>query len=144
MNIKAIPMRIDSELLIESVHALLMAGSARWQIDGELRKRAEDEGVAAPTAADVDAAYAACVERWITDAERPPEEDYAYHIAVRKDLIAKSRGRLDYPTAARIAADLAKLQDQYRNARANAPKASKRASNLDRLRNRKPVLKAVK
>lgn len=130
--------------LTKLLHTLLMSGATRAQVDDYLAKQASAEGTPAPSIADIDAAYAAVVQQWMDGADEPAEISYAYHIALRKHLIAKTTTLNDYPTAARIAADLAKLQDQYRSTRQAQERAPARQSAIERLRARNVKLRAVK
>lgn len=129
--------------LAAEVHDLIMIGAARWQVDAELKRRARDANQPVPSKDAIDAAYAEAVERWLADADQAPDEIHAYHIALRKSLIARSVQINDYPTAARIAADLGKLQDQYAAKRAAADKRPQRDNRIAKLRSRRPELKAV-
>jgi len=130
--------------LTQLLHSLLMSGATRAQVEDHLAKQAKDAGTPAPSAAELASAYAAVVQQWMDGADEPAELSYAYHIALRKHLIAKTTMLNDYPTAARIAADLAKLQDQYRSARQAQERAPARAAAIERLRARNIKLRSVK
>jgi hypothetical protein len=93
-----------------------------------------------PTSREIDAAYAALVDDWIADADQAAADIHAYHIALRKHLLHRAQTINDYPTAARIAQDLAKLQDQYASTRAVVPARQER---IARLKARAPRLRAV-
>jgi hypothetical protein len=136
--------QIDSDWLAAVVHDCIMHGAQRWQIDAAIAKAAADQQRPAPTREAVDAAYALCVERWIDDAGANQDEIHAYHIALRKHLLYKAEQINDYPTAARIAQDLAKLQDQYVSQRQAPARQAANAERVARLRNRKPRLRAVR
>jgi len=127
--------------LVELLHQFLMAGAARWQIEQAVAEKYRD--APAPTKEQIDEAYATVVENWIADADQDPDQIHAYHLALRKSLLAKAILINDYPTAARISQDLAKLQDQYQSARVAAAKRPARQSRIDRLRGRKPSLHVV-
>lgn len=127
--------------LIAIVHQLLMHGAARWQIEQAVCEQFRD--APQPTKEQIDAAYAACVENWVNDADQDPDHIHAYHLALRKSLLSKAITINDYPTAARIAQDLAKLQDQYQSARAAAHHKPVRESRIDRLRSRSARLRVV-
>jgi hypothetical protein len=95
------------------IEAALLRGATRAIVDAELQKVSAESGTPMPTREEVDAAYASCVERWIVDAEQDPGGIYAYHVRLRKHLYQKSYVLNDFKTCLAIAADLAKLQNQY-------------------------------
>lgn len=130
--------------LVDLVHSLLMSGAARWQVDDFIAHQARKNDELTPSKAAIDAAYAECIDRWLEDAATPTDEVYAYHIALRKNLINKASTLNDFPTAARIAQDLAKLQDQYADRRAARAAKPAREDRIARLRAKPPRLRAVK
>ena len=90
-----------------------MQGATRAVIEAELRKQSKETGTAMPARAAIDRAYALCLDRWITDAEQESAAIYAYHVRLRKHLYQKAYVLNDFKTCQHIAADLAKLQNQY-------------------------------
>lgn len=121
------------EALIDAVHDLLMNGLARWQIKKKIDEYAVATDQEPPTGSELDAAIAVCVDNWIDDAGQSEREVHAFHLALRKSLIERAISINDYPTAARIAQDLAKLQDQYRqttNAARSKPARQRRIAKL--------------
>ena len=134
----------DADWLCALVHTCAMRGAQRWQIAEAAAAQAAEENRPPPTAAELDAAYAACVERWIEDAGADPMEAHAYHIALRKHLLSQTQQADDYPTAARIAQDLAKLQDQYADRRKAGAVRDQNADRAARLRQRKVALRSVR
>jgi hypothetical protein len=135
---------MSDDWLAAIVHDCIMHGAQRWQIDAAVSAKAEQSHRPAPTPEAIDAAYALCVERWIDDAGATQDEVHAYHIALRKHLLHQAVQINDYPTAARIAQDLAKLQDQYVSQRQAPARQAANADRVARLRNRKPRLRAVR
>ena len=129
--------------LVAVIHRLAMDGAARWQITDAIEANAKAKGERPPTTDEINAAYAECVERWIADAAAPPDEVQAYHLAVRKHLMACAIKINDYPTAARIAADLGKLQDQYDTRRRAALTTPGRDARIARLKGRAVTLRSV-
>lgn len=130
--------------LISLMHQMLMNGAARWQIEQAIAEQHSAGKMSQmPSKEEIDEAYAAVVENWIADADQDPAQAHAYHLALRKSLLTKSIVIKDYPTAARIAQDLAKLQDQYQTAKASTANRPARQSRIERLRGRKPSLRVV-
>lgn len=94
--------------------------------------------------AELDAAYAACVDRWIAQANPAPDELYALHVARREGLYRKAMEQGDVPLAFNILRDQAKLQQQYQNERRQAEAASKESDLEARIKARgRPQLHAV-
>jgi hypothetical protein len=75
--------------------------------------------------AELDAAYAACVDRWIEQANPPAQELYALHVARREGLYRKAMEQGSLDLAFKIAIDIARLQQQYTREVAQAAQADK-------------------
>lgn len=99
--------------LVALVEAALLQGATRPVVEEEIRRNATASQIEMPDIATIDATYAKIVERWITDAEREPEEIYAYHIRLRKHLYQRSYNLNDFKTCLAIAESLAKLQKTH-------------------------------
>lgn len=96
------------------------------------------------TEADLDAAYAACVDQWIAQASLPQAELYALHVARREGLYRKAMDAGDIPLAFNILRDQAKLQQQYQSERRQAEQASKESDLEARIKARgRPALNVV-
>ena len=93
---------------------------------------------------ELDAAYAACVDRWISQANPAPQELYALHVARREGLYRKAMENGDLNLAHKVLVDQARLQQQYRQEVAQAEVASKESDLEARIKARaKPQLHAV-
>lgn len=96
------------------------------------------------TEADLDAAYAAVTDRWIAEANRPPDWLYALHVGLRARLYRKAMDAGDIPLAFNILRDQAKLQQQYQSERRQAEQASKESDLEARIKARgRPALNVV-
>jgi hypothetical protein len=100
--------------LEEIIESALLKGATRGLIDLELNRRAITNGQPAPSAAEINEAYAHIVERWVTDAGQDEDKSFAYHVRLRKHLYQKSFGLNDFKTCLAIAADLAGIEERHR------------------------------
>ncbi len=112
----------ELEGMIESA---LLKGATRAIIEMELARQFQASGLAAPTADEINAAYAQMVERWVTDAGVDEEKAFAYHVRMRKHLYQKSFSLNDFKTCLAIAADLAGLEERHRLRQAKIEKERK-------------------
>lgn len=98
------------------------------------------------TSEGLNAAYAACVERWISEANMEDATLYALHVARREELYRRSIANQDFALAHKILVDQAKLQQQYKSEKARAETASKADELAARINARaagRPKLRAV-
>lgn len=125
---------------IGTVYQSIMLGWPREQVNAWAAN--QDPPV---EAAALDAAYAACVERWITQANRADGELFALHVARREDLYRRAMAASDLALAHKILVDQAKLQQQYRSEQRQAAASDKADALAARIRARagKPALTAV-
>jgi hypothetical protein len=97
------------------IEAALLQGATRAVVEAELIRRAAANATNPPQPAEIDAAYAVILDRWIADAAQDEEKTFAYHVRMRKHLYQKSFSLNDFKTCLAIAADLAKLEEQHRD-----------------------------
>ena len=125
---------------IAYVNQAIMLGWPRAAVDEWARQQEPPV-----SEAEVNAAYAACVEQWVTAANTPDRELYALHVQRREFLYRRAIQAGDDALAHKILVDQAKLQRQYRSEQAQAQKAETEASLIDQIRAKaqKPRLAAV-
>jgi len=124
---------IDANTLTNLVEQALIEGATRTIVELSIDEYCEREKQPRPTAQQIDAAYAACIERWQADALADAAL-YAWHVRVRKHLYQAAIASDDYKGAHAIAKDLAELQQQYKRERATEQRRSDRAAILRSIR----------
>jgi len=92
------------------IEAALLQGATRNVVEEQIHRAATAAGATMPDRGAIDACYAEIVDRWIADAEREPDEIYAYHVRLRKRLYQRSYNLNDFKTCLSIAESLAKLE----------------------------------
>ena len=121
------------------IHEAMVLGWQRRQMNAWAANQ-----VPPVTEQELDAAYAACVDRWISQANPPPQELYALHVARREGLYRKAMEQGSLDLAFKIAIDIARLQQQYTREVAQAAAASKESDLEARIKARgRPQLHAV-
>lgn len=122
------------------VNQAIMLGWPRAQVDAWADQ--QDPPI---TSRVIDAAYAACVEQWLSAANGDDGELFALHVARREDLYRRAMSAGDLGLAHKILIDQAKLQQQYRNEQRRAVDDDKAETLAARIRARtgKPTLTAV-
>jgi hypothetical protein len=106
--------------LATMIEAAILRGATRAVIEAELLKQSTETKTPAPTAEEINAAYAIIVNGWIEDANQTEENAYAYHVRIRKHLYQKSFHLNDFKSCLAIADNLAKLEDKHRERQAKA------------------------
>lgn len=133
------PIEAPSEKVMAMISQALVLGWQRPQMSAWAAAQSP-----AITEQELDAAYAACVDRWIAQANPPQEELYALHVARREGLYRKAMENGDLALAHKVLIDQARLQQQYRQEVAQAEVASKESDLEARIKARaKPKLHAV-
>jgi hypothetical protein len=112
--------------LATMVEGLLLKGCTRHLIEAAIEK--EWTGEPRPTGAEIDGAYAECVDAWVGNASEESGSVHAYHIRARKFLYQKSLVINDYKTALSILKDLAKLEKAYEHQRKKIQEAEEEQS----------------
>ena len=122
------------------VHQAVMLGWSRAHVDDYAR--AQDPPL---SRADIDAAYAACVEHWLTEANTDDSQLYALHVARREELYRRAMKDGDLALAHKVLVDQAKLQRQYKIEQTRAARQDQETALAERLRQRgQPKLSAVR
>lgn len=123
------------------VNKAVMLGWSRGQVDAWAATQSPPV-----SAAEIDAAYAACVDDWLTDANTPDDRLFALHVARREDLYFQARAAGDLALAHKILIDKANLQQQYKTAQRQAATASAAEDLAAKIRaktGKAPALKTV-
>jgi hypothetical protein len=111
--------------LTEIIESALLKGATRAVISLELARQAHANGTKPPSNEEINAAYAAILDRWVEDGNQDEDESYAYHVRMRKHLYQKSFALNDFKTCLAIAADLADVEERHRAYLAKAEKAKR-------------------
>jgi hypothetical protein len=100
--------------LADIIESALLKGATRAVINLELARAAQANGMQPPTVEEINAAYAAIIDRWVGDGNQPEEKSYAYHVRLRKHLYQKSFALNDFKTCLAVVADLAAVEERHR------------------------------
>lgn len=131
----------DISPMLSYVHQAIMLGWPRSQVETWAAQQQPPL-----SGAELDAAYAQCVERWLTEANTPDDRLYALHVARREELYRRAMSTGDFSLAHKVLVDQARLQQQYRTEQRATKSQEQTSELLDRIRaNQKtaPKLRAV-
>ena len=120
---------VHDEKTAAYVHQAIMLGWPRAHVDAWAAQQTPP--IPAPA---LDAAYATCVERWITAANTPDAQLYALHVARREELYRRAMSAGDLALGHKILVDQARLQQQYRTEQRAAQSREETAELLERIR----------
>ena len=101
--------------LAEMIEGLLLKGCTRHLVDAAIDQETKTEPK--PTKAEIDAAYAECLDTWVNNAAEDPDKVQAFHLRSRRYLYQKSMQINDFKTCLAILKDLAKLEQAYEHQR---------------------------
>jgi hypothetical protein len=97
--------------LAEMIEGLLLKGCTRHLVDAAIDQECKTEPK--PTKAEIDAAYAECLDTWVNTAEDDSDKVHAFHLRSRRYLYQRSMQINDFKTCLAILKDLAKLEQAY-------------------------------
>jgi len=122
------------QTLADLVEEAIMQGATREQVDAAIHQAYEARGDSPPASAEIDAAYATCVDRWIQAAERDNSAVRALQLRRLDHLYERSHRLNDFKTCLQIVREQNRVWAVYREETTGRRKRAKRAQVLHLLR----------